>query len=280
MENKRFTCMGLLSILFVVVLVYGVYFNGKGNLFDKRKISSIVQQYLLSSYKNEEFKVDKVEYSYDKYIVNVHSSANRFKEFNITVDDEFGDRILKDGYKENSEKVDLNAEVGSYINDEMEASIKKSIPQFSRIDIEILAKGDSYKNADSLIQAIQNGENDVLGKINIILKGKNITEKSFLSMIVSLKDSQILNKYSKNFIITFYYYPKYANFELQADNILSYPYYSVEILEDSSRWNYDELEDRAVNWKANFRYVPELAGVLFVLISIILIKKLEHHYDI
>jgi hypothetical protein len=277
MGNKRFTYIGLLAILFMAVLVYGSYLNKKGDLFDKRKISSVVQHYLSSNYKDEEFKVDKIEYSYDKYIVKIHSITNRFKEFNITVDDEFGNRILKDEYKENAEKIDLNAKLSSYINNEIEVSIKERITQFSRIDIEILEEGNSYKNADSLIQAISNGENDVLGKINIILKGKNITEKSFLTMVLSLKDSKVLSKYSKNFIITFYYYPKYANNEFQRDNIFSYPYYSVELLENSSHWNYDELEDKAVNWKVNFRYIPELAGILFILISIMLIKKLESH---
>ncbi|GFZ34413.1 hypothetical protein CSC2_49390 [Clostridium zeae] len=280
MENKRFTCIALLVILLVVVLLYGGYFDVKGNAFDKRKVSSVVQNYLSSNYKNEEFKLDKIEYSYDKYVVNVQSSTNRFKEFNITVDDEFGDRILKDEYKENSKQIELAAKVSSYINNEIEPNIKESIPQFSRIDIEMLEKGNSYDSVDALLQEVQNGENDVLGKINIILKGKNITEKSFLSMILSLKGNEVLNKYSKNFIIAFYYYPKYANVELQASNILSYPYYSVELLENSSLWNYNDLEDKAVNWKINFRYVPELVGVLFILISIVLVKKLEHYNNI
>ncbi|WP_160680240.1 hypothetical protein [Clostridium sp. C8-1-8] len=274
MNNKRFYLILVITALLYFIISVCLYsYSEKSNFFEQQKIKEVAKEYLKLSYPSERLEIGDVEYNYGKYNIIIYSSLNRFKKFHITIDDAPEFKIINDEYKENPSQVNAYADAAKYINEELEPIVSKSIDQFSRIDINIIDKRKEYVSSKDIIDTAGNIDGDVLLEVNIIFKGKNITEKSFLSKVLLLKDNTIVNKYSINSLMTFYYYPKYVKDELKLNNVMSYPYYSVETRSNSYLWSYEQLLSRTVNWKWQYRDIPFLAEILFLLISFYIIYK-------
>ncbi|QAA35078.1 hypothetical protein [Clostridium manihotivorum] len=274
MDNKRFYLILVITALIYLIISVCLYsYSEKTNFFEQQKIKKVAREYLRVSYPSEGFEIGDIEYNYGKYNIAIYSSLNRFKKFHIIIDDDPEFKIITDEYKDNTSQVNIYADAANYINEELEPVISKSIDQFSRIDINIVDKRRDYIGSKDIIDAIRTGDSNILLEVNIICKGKNITKKSFLSMILLLKDNTIVNKYSSNSLMTFYYYPKYVKDELKLNNVMSYPYYSVEVRANSYLWNYEQLASRTVNWKWQSKDIPLLVEVLCLSISFYLIYK-------
>lgn len=273
MGNKRCRWIFVLALILAILLnVFVIYLSERGNPIARYKVNKTAVDYVDKLYGQEHFKVTEIKYDYGEYIVHVVSTANRFKQFSIIIIDDVNYKVVKDEYKENPNRINNNAEAARLINDDLEGVFKSKIAELDRLDIYIFGETEKYDNVEVLAKDIKT-KKDVFAQINVIMKGKNIAERAFVQKILDVKNESKVAEYSRNSIFLFYYYPKYVINELDGNNILTYPYYSVGPVKGSNNWSMKELLNDSTNWKWGTRYLPSAALIISVIAMHSLYRK-------
>ncbi|GIM30500.1 hypothetical protein CPJCM30710_31660 [Clostridium polyendosporum] len=273
MGNKRCRWVLVLALILAILLnAFVIYLSERGNPIARYKVNKIIVDYVDELYGQEHFKVTEIKYNYGEYIVHLVSTSNRFKQFSAIITDGADYKIVKDEYKENPKRINNNAEAARLINEDLEDIFKNKIVQLDRLDIYIFGETEKYDDVQVLVKDIKT-KTDVFAQINVIIKGKNIAERAFVQKILDVKSDSSIMEYSQNSMFLFYYYPKYVVTELDGNNILSYPYYSVGPIKNSNNWTIEELLDDSTNWKWTTRYLPSAILIISVIVVYTLYRK-------